>query len=447
MGGESGTEEHRESRGGKGRRGEGPDLFCVPGKLSSFICVRALLLAGFFTLVASSHLWAAGHNWLTFINGEKFLHELSIPGTHDTAALIETIPGTAKCQNLTIGQQLQAGVRFLDIRCRHINDGFAIHHGQVYQELNFTDVLQSVANFLQANPSEMVIMSVKEEYTAVNNTRSFAETFTAYVGTNPSIWTLGSEVPKLNDVRSKIVLLRRFNDPDNRGIAAPPSVWPDDSTGTVAGPPRIRIQDVYKVWDRGNKWSYITSLFSEMPGNSETLYLNFTSGYSPWTLGIPDIPHVANYINPLLESYFIQAPPRLHGIVIMDFVTARLAELIYRTNFPLEATAPRLASGSLDPQPAVALADGQVNLSWKNWDSEPLDDRNGNRLHDQGETFVDLNRNGTHDFILERYVDIEASADLVNWTVLAQGIGVGSAAVVPPSGTKSFFRLKTRSEP
>jgi hypothetical protein len=95
----------------------------------------------------------------------------------------------------------------------------------------------------------------------------------------------------------------------------------------------------------------------------------------------------------------------------------------------------------------VALADGQVNLSWKNWDSEPLDDRNGNRLHDQGETFVDLNRSGTHDFILERYVDIEASADLVNWTVLAQGIGVGSAAVVPPSGTKSFFRLKTRSEP
>jgi hypothetical protein len=68
----------------------------------------------------------------------------------------------------------------------------------------------------------------------------------------------------------------------------------------------------------------------------------------------------------------------------MDFVTPRIAELIYRTNFPLEATAPRLASGSLDPQLAVALVDGQVNLSWKNWDSEPLDDRNGNRLYDQG---------------------------------------------------------------
>ena len=288
-------------------------------------------------------------------------------------------------------------------------------------------------------------MSVKEEYTAVNNTRSFAETFTAYVNVNPGLWFFGSALPKLEDVRGKIVLLRRFDDPSARGIAT--SGWPDDSTGTVAGPPRIRIQDVYKVWDRGNKWSYITSLFSEMPGNSETLYLNFTSGYSPWTLGIPDIPHVANYINPLLESYFTQAPPRSHGIVIMDFVTARLAELIYRTNFSLEATAPRLASGSLDPQPAVTLADGQVNLSWKNCDSEPLDDRNGNRLHDQGETFVDLNRSGTHDFILERYVDIEASADLVSWTVLAQGIGVGSAAVVPPSGTKSFFRLKTRSEP
>lgn len=113
------------------------------------------------------------------IDGEKFLHELSIPGTHDTGALIETVPRTAKCQNLTIEEQLQAGVRFLDIRCRHIGDAFVIHHGPVYQELNFTDVLQSVANFLQANPSETVIMSVKEEYTPEGNTRSFAETFTA----------------------------------------------------------------------------------------------------------------------------------------------------------------------------------------------------------------------------------------------------------------------------
>jgi len=68
--------------------------------------MKVVLRTGIFAIFASSHLWAAGHNWLTFIDGEKLLHELSVPGTHDTGALIETIPGTAKCQNLTIGQQL-----------------------------------------------------------------------------------------------------------------------------------------------------------------------------------------------------------------------------------------------------------------------------------------------------------------------------------------------------
>lgn len=394
--------------------------------------MKVVLLTGIFAIFASSHLWAAGHNWLTFIDGEKFLHELSIPGTHDTGALIETVPGTAKCQNLTIEEQLQAGVRFLDIRCRHIGNAFVIHHGSVYQELNFTDVLQSVASFLEAHPSETVIMSVKEEHNPEGNTRSFAETFTTYVGRNSSIWSLGSEVPKLNDVRSKIVLLRRFNDPDNRGIEAAPSVWPDDSTGTLAGPPRIRIQDVYKVWNRGNKWSYITSLFSEMPSNPGTLYLNFASGYSPWTLGIPDIPHVGNYINPLLESYFTQAPPRLHGIVIMDFVTARLAELVYRTNFLPAASVQRLASGSLNPALRIEVGDGNIQLTWKKWDSEPLDDMNGNGLHDQGEPFVDLNNNGKHDPAIERYVDLEFSADLNTWTTIAEGLGDGSHSVVVP---------------
>ena len=424
--------------------------------LFSLIWVHTFLLVSFFALCACSRLWAAGHNWMASIDGEKFLHELSIPGAHDTGALIESVSGTAKCQNLTIEEQLQAGVRFLDIRCRHIGDAFVIHHGQVYQELNFTDVLQSVANFLQANPSETVIMSVKEEYTPEGNTRSFAETFTAYVGTNPSIWSLGSEVPKLNDVRSKIVLLRRFNDPDNRGIAAPPSVWPDDSTGTVAGPPRIRIQDVYKVWDRGNKWSYITSLFSEMPGNPGTLYLNFISGYSPWTVGIPDIPHVARHINPLLESYFTKAPPRPHGIVIMDFVTARLAELVYRTNFPPAASVRRLVTGSVDPDAQMEVSDGNVYLTWKDWDSEPFIDANGNGVADTGEPFTDVNSNSRWDIVIDRRSDIEVSSDLSTWSPLVKNAGSGHVlvaassasaqeSVTAPTATKAFYRVKSSS--
>src|SRR5687767_7668450 len=78
---------------------------------------------------------AAGNNWLTPLDGNLPLSQFSIPGTHDSGALVEPVSGTAKCQNLSIADQLNAGVRFLDIRCRHINDAFAIHHGAVYQNM------------------------------------------------------------------------------------------------------------------------------------------------------------------------------------------------------------------------------------------------------------------------------------------------------------------------
>lgn len=84
-----------------------------------------------------------GTNWMSFIQGERKLSALSIPGTHDAGARYEPVSGTAKTQNLTIAEQLNAGVRFLDVRCRFVDDNFAIHHGPVYQHLNFDDVLQS----------------------------------------------------------------------------------------------------------------------------------------------------------------------------------------------------------------------------------------------------------------------------------------------------------------
>jgi len=84
---------------------------------------------------------AAGNNWMSSLNGSLSLSQFSIPGTHDSMALYEPVSGTAKCQNLSLGDQLNAGVRFIDIRCRHINNAFAIHHGSIYENANFDDVL------------------------------------------------------------------------------------------------------------------------------------------------------------------------------------------------------------------------------------------------------------------------------------------------------------------
>src|SRR5262245_27175119 len=58
-----------------------------------------------------------GKTWMKKLADSKKLSELTIPGTHDTCALHGgDIP---KCQAWSLKDQLEAGIRFIDIRCRH----------------------------------------------------------------------------------------------------------------------------------------------------------------------------------------------------------------------------------------------------------------------------------------------------------------------------------------
>ena len=104
------------------------------------------------TLLASQLQEAplAAHNWMHSLNDDVSLSQLSIPGTHNSGARYETWPGTSQCQDLSIDEQLEAGVRFLDIRCCHRNNTFRIYHGMEDQHLSFDDVLDTCISFLRS---------------------------------------------------------------------------------------------------------------------------------------------------------------------------------------------------------------------------------------------------------------------------------------------------------
>lgn len=277
----------------------------------------------------------AMNSWMSGLQDNISISRISIPGTHDSGATRE-IPsnsGTAKTQNLSISEQLNAGVRFLDIRCRHIDNSFAIHHGPIYQNLNFDDVLTACYTFLESHPSETIIMSVKEEYNASNTTRSFESTFDSYIQKNPSKWDLGTNIPNLGQVRGKIKLLRRFSAETDKGINA--TSWADNTTFEINnnGAP-MKVQDYYKVTNNDDKWTGISSLLNEAKNDgSNKLFVNFTSGYKPGIFGIPSIPTVSNSINPKLKTFFQTNTQGTYGIMPIDFVNAELSELIVKTNF------------------------------------------------------------------------------------------------------------------
>ncbi|WP_284461901.1 phosphatidylinositol-specific phospholipase C [Chryseobacterium sp.] len=277
----------------------------------------------------------AMNSWMSGLQDNISISRISIPGTHDSGATRE-IPsnsGTAKTQNLSIGEQLNTGVRFLDIRCRHIDNSFAIHHGPIYQNLNFDDVLNACYAFLESHPSETIIMSVKEEYDASNTTRSFESTFDSYIQKNPSKWDLGTNIPTLGQVRGKIKLLRRFSAGTAKGINA--TSWADNTTFEINnnGAP-MKVQDYYKVTNNDDKWAGISSLLNEAKNDSTNkLFVNFTSGYKPGIFGIPSIPTVSNSINPKLKTFFQTNTQGSYGVMPIDFVNAELSELIVKTNF------------------------------------------------------------------------------------------------------------------
>jgi 1-phosphatidylinositol phosphodiesterase len=279
-----------------------------------------------------------GENWMSKVDGSKSLYDMSIPGTHATCALYGG--DAAQTQKKTLKAQLNDGIRFVDIRCRQIEDTFAIHHDLVYEKINFGDgVLKVCLEFLADHPKEAIIMSVKPEYTPVNNKLTFEQVFDKYIKDYQckNQWYFDDTVPTLDDVRGKIVLFRRFDtdDPNQvKGLKAQP--WPDDTTFNIDNAAKMRIQDEWQVSSlmaRTEKWKKIEGLLNEAcTSNKQILYVDFCSGASAWCYPYS----AADYINSRLTDYFLKHKQGRFGIIPMDFESTDRNILIAHTNVPCE---------------------------------------------------------------------------------------------------------------
>ncbi len=291
-----------------------------------FVTTTSAILSGIIaagglsmTNIQTSLAVGASANWLTALPDSTPISQLSIPGTHDTCAL----KGGAitVCQTRILAEQLAAGIRCIDIRCRHINDVFAIHHGSVFQDLTFGSGVRDVCiNFLNANPGECIIMSVKEEYNPTGNTRSFEDTFDWYTAGLENYWYFGDRIPTLGSVRGKIVLLRRFSAARTpKGIDA--SNWPDNATFEIKNAATLEVQDQYVVntvlaGDINAKWTAIKNQLDHAQADaSGNWYINFSSGAS--LFAFPNT--VANLINPKLAAYLNGSLKNRVGTLMMDF--------------------------------------------------------------------------------------------------------------------------------
>jgi hypothetical protein len=121
-------------------------------------------IGGYFNSTNQSKPHPGLRNWMSRLMDSTAVWGLSIPGTHDSGTFgcnrEDQFCFSSQCQSLNIKQQLNAGIRFLDLRLAKVGGEFRIYHGNDKIVFGtFKDVAKDLGEFLAINNQEFVILS------------------------------------------------------------------------------------------------------------------------------------------------------------------------------------------------------------------------------------------------------------------------------------------------
>ncbi|EFQ88241.1 hypothetical protein PTT_15969 [Pyrenophora teres f. teres 0-1] len=183
-------------------------------------------------------------SWMSTLPDDLPLSAISIPGTHNSHTHYRALP-SVRCQVHDVKTQLENGIRFLDIRVQPVHatdaqkkDLYLVHGafpisltGPKYLE----PVLKICYDFLAANPSEAVLVSLKREGVGSATDEHLARILQDhYIAPQQNHWYTEPKIPYLGTVRGKLVLVRRYNTADTpsshqtTGLDA--TAWPHNAS-------------------------------------------------------------------------------------------------------------------------------------------------------------------------------------------------------------------------
>lgn len=317
-------------------------------------------------------------NWMGALPGSLKITDISIPGTHDSGACnLNTKQDTMSTQRYYIDELLNSGVRHLDVRTGlDDNNTVRIVHSSCNarnrsnQELKLSEVMGWINDFLEANPTETVIFQIKAD---ADGDACERETFRQLEAltkvTNSRIWA-GDHVPKLEEVRGKILIISRLTPDKLQGgtfdivkngktlkWALDCHDWKDSYDQSSA----LTAQGTnYEVWTQdnwnrsfSNKKSYVrATLFGKIDGYTNgTMYrydrakqvgkdawvFNYTSannGSSENPFVISKDMHQWIYdSSDYSKSDRLVCKDTFTGVMAFDYMDGLMATKIYKTNF------------------------------------------------------------------------------------------------------------------
>ena len=129
--------------------------------------------------------------WMKQLSDDRLVADLSLPGSHDACTaegwhnpyLAFAFELTAKCQDLTISEQLKVGVRVFDLRPEHDLDGtkyvLRCSHGPAGTKMYVSDFFKTLKQFLADNPTEFCVVTV--DLSATKKKDAWGKDFSALV--------------------------------------------------------------------------------------------------------------------------------------------------------------------------------------------------------------------------------------------------------------------------
>jgi 1-phosphatidylinositol phosphodiesterase len=243
-------------------------------------------------------------SWMSDIPDDTLLSNITIPGTHDTCAQ-SNIP-FVRTQYLSISKQLEAGIRFLDLRCRVHSDGqLYMYHGGIPinmpMYLKFDKIMSEIFTFFSKNgkPTETVLISINNDDVSgkvppevfYNAVKTHIEQAPRYEDGSER-WITARTTVTLGEARGKAVLLRRYH-PDpaletNERMGIDLSGWlnnnPDFTLNTPDGV-TVTLQDKWQYSDViplaeliKSKFGFVSNLLEKAAtAPAEHWFLNFMS--------------------------------------------------------------------------------------------------------------------------------------------------------------------------
>lgn len=275
--------------------------------------------------------------WMEGLPDKLTLDRLSMPGTHDSCAMYGgVLAPIVQTQTMSLSHQFEAGVRWFDIRIG-LNDSGVLeaHHGSIELRQTFPDILASLVGSVEAQPSEALFISIKDE------SGHDPAAFTAAVEANLARyrgrleWTdvrRDVELPVLGDLRGKLGIVARSDLGDRTGLDF--RVWPSSNQHAASFTPdnahfEVVVEDDWNLstlFQLDDKWTAIQAALSAVPFAPGKWHITFTSASSSSGLVWPIVaaegvwPDHAIGLNNRLVSW-LQAgrTEESVGTVVVDF--------------------------------------------------------------------------------------------------------------------------------